>query len=174
MRPGRKGRLVGLLILGALAAAGCGDDTDTVDAAQIEQQIEESLSTATAKVASVSCPDDVKSETGAKFTCSAELEGGGSAKVEVTETEAPDQFTYSFKPGTVTLPGATVDKVLEQTLAASGIPNATVDCPSSVKVEPGTTVSCPASGAGGGVGTVSFQFSDASGSVDKSSVQAEP
>ena len=158
-----------VLVIGA----GCGDDEDEkVDAAQIEQQIQQSLSTATTKVSSVSCPDDVKSETGAKFTCSAKLDGGGSAKVQVTETAAPDEFTYTFKPGTVQLAGETVDKRLEQQLAASGIPNATVECPGPVKVKPGTTVTCPVTGAGGGAATVSFEFTDASGSIDEASVEA--
>jgi hypothetical protein len=158
------------LLLGALVAVGgCGEDT--VDPTQVENGIKQSLSTATTEVTSVSCPDDVKSETGAKFTCSAKLSGGGSAKVSVTETQAPNQFTYSFKPGTVELSGASVDKALEQTLAAKGIAGATVNCPDPVKVKEGTTVTCPVSGAGGGVGQVSFQFSDSSGSIDQSSVQ---
>jgi hypothetical protein len=161
--------LVSALVGLALAGAGCGETT--VDATQVEQQIEQQLSTATTKVVSVSCPDDVKSETGAKFTCSAKLEGGGSADVQVVETQAPNQFTYSFKPGTVEISGATVDKAVEQDLAAQGIPNATVNCPSVIKVKPGTTVTCPVSGARGGAGSVSFQFSDASGSVDESSVE---
>ena len=116
---------------------------DTVDASQVEKGIEQSLSTATTEVTSVSCPDDVKSETGAKFTCSAKLSGGGSAKVEVTETQAPDEFTYNFKPGTVELSGASVDKALEQSLATRGIEGATVNCPDPVRVQPGTTVTCP-------------------------------
>jgi hypothetical protein len=161
--------LVSALVGLALAGAGCGETT--VDATQVEQQIEQQLSTGTTKVVSVSCPDDVKSETGAKFTCSAKLSGGGSADVQVTETQAPDHFTYSFKPGTVKISGASVDQALEQDLAAQGFPNATVNCPSPIPVKPGTTTTCPVSGARGGVGTVSFQFSDASGSVEESSVE---
>src|SRR5687767_784216 len=164
--------LASVLVTTALLA-GCGDDEDeTVDAAQIEQQIQQSLSTATTKVASVSCPDDVKSETGAKFTCSAKIDGGGSGKVQVTQT-SEDEFTYGFKPGTVQLAGKTVDKRLEQELAASGIPNATVNCPSPVKVKEGATVTCPVAGASGAAATVSFEFTDASGSIDESSVEAE-
>ena len=165
-------RAVVVSLIAAVAVAGCGDDDEeTVDAGQIEQQITQQLSTATTEVTSVSCPDDVKSETGAKFTCSAKLSGGGSAKVEVTETQAPSQFTFAFKPGSVKLSGASVDKTLEQSLAVQGIPDATVNCPNTIKVEPGKTVTCPVAGAGGGTGTVSFQFSDASGSVEKSSVE---
>lgn len=163
-----------MLLMGVFVAAvmaGCGDDDpDTVDAAQIEQQIERSLSTATTQIKSVSCPDDVESETGAKFTCSAKLDGGGAAKVVVTQN-GPSQFSYSFKPGTVQLAGSTVDKALEQNLAASGIPNATVNCPDPVEVKTGTTVTCPVAGAQGGAATISFQFTDDSGSIDESSVE---
>jgi Domain of unknown function (DUF4333) len=161
------------LMAAALVTASCGDDDKdaTVDPAKVEQGIERNLSTSTTEIQSVSCPDDVKSETGAKFTCSAKLSGGGSAKVQVTETKAPNEFSSTFKPGTVKLAGASVDKVIEQKLAANGLPNATVNCPSPVKVETGTTVTCPVAGAGGAAATVSFEFSDASGSIDESSVE---
>jgi Domain of unknown function (DUF4333) len=169
MAPRRRTTLASAVAALAFAPTGCGERT--VDATQVEQQIEQQLSTATTKVTSVSCPDDVKSQTGAKFTCSAKLSGGGSADVQVTETQAPDHFTYSFKPGTVKISGASVDQALEQDLGANGFPNATVNCPSPIPVKPGTTTTCPVSGARGGVGTVSFQFSDASGSVEESSVE---
>jgi uncharacterized protein DUF4333 len=165
----RSGFPVTLAVAGlALALVACGEHT--VDANQVEQQIEQHLSTATTKVTSVSCPEDVKSQTGATFTCKAKLSGGGSADVQVVETQAPNQFTYSFKPGTVTLSGASVDKALEQDLHAKGIPNATVNCPSVIPVKPGTTTTCPVSGAHASA-TVSFQFTDASGSIDESSVK---
>jgi hypothetical protein len=161
------------VLAAALLAGGCGGDDNNdskVDADQVEQGIERELSTSTTEIKSVSCPDDVKSETGAKFTCSAKFDGGGSAKVAVTETRAPNEFTYEFKPGTVKLAGASVDEALEKDLAASGAPNATVDCPSVVEVKTGTTVSCPVSGARGGSATVTFEFSDDAGSIDESSV----
>lgn len=171
-----------VLAAGAIlaVAAGCGDGDDdggsgergrTVDASQVEQEIEQSLSGSTAQIKSVSCPDDVESETGAKFPCDAKLSGGGSAKVEVTQT-APNQFSYRFKPGTVELAGSSVDRAVEEELAASGIEGATVNCPDPVKVKTGTTVTCPVSGARGGAATVSFEFSDDSGSIDESSVDA--
>ena len=133
--------------------AGCGDDDpDTVDAAQIEQQIEQDLSSATTQIKSVSCPDDVESETGAKFTCSAKLSGGGSAKVEVTE-DGPEPVHYSFKPGTVELAGSTVDKDWSRTWpqAASRTRRSTAPIPS--RSRPGTTVTCPVGGAQGGAAT---------------------
>jgi len=164
-------RCLGLALLSAALVAGCGDDEpDTVDAAQIEEEIVLQLSSVTAKVATVSCPDDVESEAGAKFTCNAKLDKGGSAKVVVTQQDE-NAFSYSFKPGSVKLAGATVDKELEKDLAASGVPNATVNCPDPVQVKAGTTVTCPVVGAGGGQATVSFEFTDESGSIDQSSVE---
>jgi hypothetical protein len=162
--------LVGLILVAGLGA--CGDDkTESVDTAQIERQIERSLSTATAKVGAVSCPTGVESKTGAMFTCDADLEGGGSAKVEVTETQAPNQFSYEFKAGTVKLAGESVDAALERDLAASGVPDAQVECPDVIEVKKGTSVTCPVQGAGGGVGRVTFEFSDSSGTIDDSSVE---
>ena len=155
----------------AFALAACGDDT--VDAGKVEHGIEQDLSTATTTVSSVSCPDGVKNETGATFTCKAKLSGGGSGDVTVKVTDAPNDFSYSFKPGTVVRAGATVDKQLEQALAASGAANATVNCPQTIKVTPGATVTCPVTSAGGRVGHVSFQFTDAAGSIEGSSVKAQ-
>jgi Domain of unknown function (DUF4333) len=154
-----------------MAMSGCGERT--VDATQVEQEIGQQLSSATTQVKSVSCPEDVKSETGATFTCHAKLSGGGSADVQVAETQAPDDFSYRFKPGTVELSGASVDKAIERNLEAEGIPNAAVKCPSVIKVKPGTTTTCPVQGARGS-GAVSFQFADASGSIEQSSVKTGP
>jgi hypothetical protein len=160
---------VGLLL------AGCGDDkgdSKTVDANKLEQEIENGIPGQTIKVSSVSCPDGEENKADTKFTCKAKLSDGGSAKVAVTVT-APNKFSYNVKSGTVVLAGTSIDKVLEQDLAANGAPNATVNCPAQVPVKPGETVTCPAQGAGGGEATVSFQFTDASGSIDESSVKTE-
>ena len=170
-------RAIAIGLTGALCAlGGCGSDAGsrkTVDAPKLEQEIEQSLSTATAKVTSASCPDGIENETGKTFTCQAKLSGGGSADVTVKITRAPNQFSYSFKPGTVVLAGTSLDKALEKELAARGVTGATVNCPSSVKVKSGTTVTCPVAGARGGVGSVSFEFSDAGGSIEDSSVKTE-
>jgi Domain of unknown function (DUF4333) len=152
----------------ALVAVGCGDDT--VDAGKVENGIEQQLSSATLKVASVSCPDDVKEEEGAKFTCDAKLEGGGKAKVQVTQTSNAGDFTYSFKPGTVRLTDNAVEPVLEQDLAAQGVPGTTVDCPDTIKVKAGETVTCTATGSGGRQGQLTFSFTGDDGTIDESSI----
>ena len=165
--------IVAALLAGVAVPTGCGGDDDTVDASQVEQQIEQKVTIATSKVASVSCPDDVKSETGATFNCTAKLEDGGSAKIEVVETEAPDKFTYTVKPGTVELAGKSVEQAVGDDLAAQGVEDATVQCPDPVEVKPGTTVTCSVSGARD-VGSVSFDFTNATGTIDESSVTTSP
>ena len=81
----------------ALATVGCG--SDTIDANDVEAGIEQSLSSGTASVSSVSCPDDVEKKEGATFTCDAKLEGGGKAKVTVTQTSAGGGFHLRLQAG---------------------------------------------------------------------------
>jgi hypothetical protein len=159
-----------LVVIGAVAAASCGG-SESVDAVKAEQGIENSLSTSTTKVAAASCPDNVKKEKDSTFTCTVELDGGGEGQVVVTQTSAHNTFSYAFKPGSVKLPGSTVDRALEQDLAASGITGPTVNCPSTVSVVVGKTVTCPFTTSSGRQGDVSFTFSSASGSVNSSSVK---
>jgi hypothetical protein len=158
-------------VIGLLVMVGCGGD-DTVDATKAEQGIESSsLSTSTTQITSASCPDDVKKDKDATFSCDVKLSGGGRAQVTVTQTSDHNTFSYAFKSGSVELPGATVDKEIEQDLADAGIKGATVNCPATVPVKPGTTVTCPITTAGGRQAAVSFEFSDSSGTVSSSSVK---
>jgi hypothetical protein len=174
---------VGLAAL-ALAAAGCGggDSTKTtaktatptpaptVDDAQVEQGIKDSLSTGSVKVTSAECPSDVQAKSGKTFTCHVSFSNGATGKATVTEI-SPNKFTYELKPGSVQVPGQVADTAVEKQLAAQGIPNATVDCPQNIIVKTGTTVSCNITGAqGAATSTVTFTFSDAEGTVDPSSV----
>jgi hypothetical protein len=163
----RQGASVVALTL-ALAAAGCG--SDTVDAGMVEAGVEESLSTATAKVSSVSCPDDVEKKEGGTFTCDAELEGGGKAKVKVTQKSKAGDYTYSFEPGTVVLTDDALEPALEADLTASGVPGAKVDCPATVKVKTGETFTCTATGSEGRQSELTFTFSSDDGTIDDSSV----
>jgi hypothetical protein len=157
---------VGLAL--AVAAGSCG--SDTIDADEVEAGIEQSLSGATASVSSVSCPNDVEKEEGATLTCDAKLDGGGKAKVKVTQTSKGGEFTYAFKPGTVVVTDAAVEPALEKDLAASGLPDTKVDCPDTIKVKEGEQVTCTATGAGGRQSQLTFTFSSADGTIDESSV----
>ena len=168
----------------ALAIAGCGDSKSSsssgtrprppprpVDSSQVEQGIKTSLSTSSVKVTKAKCPDDVPSKKGAQFTCSVTFSNGATGKAEVTETSL-GKFSYALKPGSVQIPGATVDASLEKSLAAQGIPNATVQCPENIIVKTGTTVTCNVTGASGhATGQVTFTFSSEEGTVDQSSVK---
>src|SRR5688500_16076845 len=97
-----------------LVAAGCG--SGTIDADEVEGEIEQQVSIATSEVASVSCPDDVEKEAGARFECQAKLEGGGKAVVTVTQVDRND-FRYEVKPGTLEIADDTLEPYLEQQLA---------------------------------------------------------
>jgi hypothetical protein len=159
-----------VLVVAAFAGVGCGGD-ETVDDAEVEQGIEQSLSTASVEVTSASCPADVKAEQGATFTCTVKLDNGGSGKATVTQ-EGGNRFTYALKPGSVQIPGATAETAIETSLAARGAPGATVTCPDTIVVKVGTTVTCDVSGVqGAATGTVTYTFSDVSGTVDPASVE---
>jgi Domain of unknown function (DUF4333) len=170
----------------ALALAGCGGGNSeqaaattatatprgTVDDAQVEKGIKEDLSTASVKVTSAKCPEDVASKAGATFTCSVKFGNGAAGKAKVTQV-GPNQFTYELKPGSVQVPGEVADAAVEKQLAAQGAPDATVNCPQNIIVKVGTTVTCDVTGAQGvASGSVTFTFSSDEGSVDPSSVEA--
>jgi len=164
----------------ALAVAGCGSSDDstatsaeprTVDDQQVEQGIEQSLSTSSEKVTSASCPSDVAVQKGDTFTCSVTFSNDATGKVTVTQQGA-NHYTYALKSGSVQIPGSSVETSLEKDLAAAGAPGATVNCPDNIIVKTGTTVTCDVSGAQGVAnGSVTFTFSDAEGTVDPSSVK---
>lgn len=166
-----------------LALAGCGSDDSstgtsststtskgrTVDDAAVESQIKQQLSVPDAQVTTVKCPSDVTSEAGATFNCSVTWDNGATGKVKVTQ-QSLTSFTYATVPGSVQVPGETVDKAVEEQLAKQGFPDATANCPSNVIVKLDSPVTCDVSGAGA-AGTVTFTFSSAEGTVDPASVQ---
>ena len=158
-----------LVAVAALTAAGCGSDK-TVDSSQVEKGIKNDLSSA-AQVTSAKCPDDVKSENGATFTCDVKFSTGATGKVQVTQ-EGKSTFTYNLKAGSVQVPGSAVEDQIKQSLAAQGAPNATVNCPDNIVVKVNTTVTCDVAGAkGAATGTVTYTFSSEDGTVDPSSVK---
>lgn len=164
-------RTVPMLVLGVavLAAAGCGSGK-TVDSSQVEKGIKDDLSSS-AQVTSAKCPDDVKSETGASFTCDVEFDTGATGKVEVNQT-GKTTFTYQLKEGSVQVPGSVAEKQLKQSLAREGAPNASVNCPDNIIVKLNTTVTCDVTGAkGAATGKVTYAFSSEDGTVDPSSVK---
>ena len=180
--------VVSAFVLGALAVTGCGSSSSStssssaststaspsstagkVNTAEVEQGIEKSLSTATVKVTSASCPSNIPSKVGQTFTCSVKLSNGASGDAVVTQT-GPNSFTYQFKDGTMQIPGSSADAAIEKQLAAQGVPNAVVNCPSTIIIKVGTTVTCAVS-VGKANGSVTYSFSSANGTVDPSSVK---
>jgi hypothetical protein len=169
----------GAIAMGALGVAGCGSSsggtatsaqTKTVDDAQVEQGIEASLSTSSAKVAGARCPSDVPVQKGDTFSCTVTFSDGATGKATVTQKGA-GKYSYELTPGSVQIPGSAADAAVEESLAAQGITGATVTCPENIIVKVGTTVTCNVSGAQGVTGgTVTFTFSDAEGDIDTSSV----
>ena len=174
-----------LLVVGALAAAGCGSSNSSktstdqsgtvgpsVNMSTVESGIKQEFSTSGATVTAVKCPSNVKSKAGATFECNVTWSNDATGKVKVTETSL-NHFSYSLVSGSVQIPGSSVDTVLEQDLAKQGAPNATVNCPENIIVKVGTTVTCDVSGGGGKVGgTVTFTFSSAEGTIEPSSVKS--
>jgi Domain of unknown function (DUF4333) len=159
-----------LMALAAAAAAGCG--SDTVDATQVEEGIETDLSTRSVQVTSASCPSDVEKAKGSTFSCTVKLSNDANGKATVTQG-AGNTFTYAFTPGSMKIPGTSVDAALEESLATQGAPNATVNCPETISVKVDSTVTCAVSGAQGVAnGSVTYTFSEANGTVDPASVES--
>jgi hypothetical protein len=177
-------RALPLVVLAAVAFAGCGEDEEPgaattttqppakVDTASVEKGIKQQLSTPEAQVTKVKCPDDVKAKQGATFKCSVTWSNGAAGKVKVTQTGI-NRFTYEPVEGSVQIPAAPVEAQLKEDLAQQGAPNAVVNCPDNIIIKTGTTVTCNVSSGGGGAhGSVTFTFSDATGTVDSSSVES--
>ena len=97
------------------------------------------------------CPSEIETEAGSTFECSVSWANGANGKVEVTARGA-DRFTYEPVPGSVKVPGATVEASLEQELESQGAPDAQANCPDTIIVKLDTTVTCELSGAGGAAG----------------------
>jgi hypothetical protein len=172
--------LAAAFAMSALALGACGGSSDqgakssaggTVDDQQVEQGIEDSLSSSSTDVSSAKCPSDVAVKQGGTFTCTVTFDNGASGKAEVTQ-KGLGNYTYALEPGSVQVPGATAEAEIQKQLASQGMPNATVNCPDNIIVKVGTTVTCDVSGVqGGATGSLTFTFSSADGTIDNSSVE---
>jgi hypothetical protein len=82
--------VAGLAALIAVALSGCG----TIDADKLEDEIAKGLDSDLQQfdtsVASVSCPDEIESETGAKFDCAVTTDGDTELIVNVEVTSGDD------------------------------------------------------------------------------------
>ena len=90
--------VIALVAVGALAA-GCGDET--IDSAQMEQDLTGQLALDAgvdpAEV-SVECPTDEKAEEGNEFECTLTAPNGDEVAVEVTITDGGDGFEAVVPP----------------------------------------------------------------------------
>jgi hypothetical protein len=132
----------------------------TVDSTSVENGIKRDLSTA-AEVKSAKCPDNVKSEDGANFTCDVTFTTGATGKTAVTE-DSSKSFTYDLQNGSVRISGKAVAAQLKQVLDRQGIQSVTAQCPRTVAVKLNTALTC---------GSITFAFSNEDGTVDPSTVQ---
>lgn len=165
--PGMRRAFAPIATAAMLVAAGCG--SGTIDADEVEGEIEQQVSIATSEVASVSCPDDVEEEAGARFQCQAKLEGGGKAVVTVTQLDR-NEFRYEVKPGTLEIADDTLEPYLERELAEQGV-SAQVNCPELTPVAAGETTTCDVASAGGRQSTLTLTWQDDTGNVDTSTVE---
>ena len=80
------GRARYLVVIGAVAFAGCGETK--LDAGDIESevtpQVEEQTGT---KDVTIDCSDDIEAEEGAAFECDITAQGGVEAKLKVTQED---------------------------------------------------------------------------------------
>lgn len=72
-----------LLAVLALVAVGCGG-SDTVDTANVEDQVQEEAEDQDLDVDRVRCPGEIEASEGEEFDCEVELEGGDEVDAEVT------------------------------------------------------------------------------------------
>ena len=88
----RRSLVLALVVLGAVAAAGCASKLDT---GKIEVEIKKSLADRTgARIASVDCPDDVEAKEGDTFRCTATAATGKRVPIEVIQENGSGRVTW--------------------------------------------------------------------------------
>jgi Domain of unknown function (DUF4333) len=90
---GRGAALVGVVL--ALFVAACSSDGTTIDAGELERDLRSELERSN-RVSSVRCPEGVKLEKGAKFTCTAKVEG--ARKVIDVELRTDEDLYFNVRP----------------------------------------------------------------------------
>lgn len=123
---------------------GCGQPA-SLDVEGAEARIASEMATTyELEVADVRCPDEVRAERGASFTCEADL-GGTAVAVEVHQVD--DDGGLEVEPAGAVLVATRVEADIVEVLADRfSRPGATVDCAGpEVRVEePGSTFTCSA------------------------------
>jgi hypothetical protein len=97
-----------VLLFMVSAAAGCSTilpkklDVDGLET-QLANQLDSSLETTGI---TVSCPDDLKAETGGEFDCTGTLSTGDTVDIHVKQTDAEGHVTYALVGGATPTPSA--------------------------------------------------------------------
>lgn len=144
-----------------ITLAACGGGTETLDAAELEDQVTEEVERELdVEVDSVECPEDIEVDEGDTFECTAELEDGEEIEVEVEQlgdgdvritVEAPEPegltFTRAEIEETIPFILAEQDEDLEDVIA---------DCSDAMdeefEAEDGETFICGVGGLTSGSG----------------------
>lgn len=83
------------MVVVVAVAAGCSSTTETIDAGKLERSIKSFLEKSN-RVTSIKCPDDVKLEKGATFTCAAQIEGTRQI-IEVTQKNDKGSVVFGVR-----------------------------------------------------------------------------
>jgi len=87
--------IVPLIVLGAVLA-GC---TSQLDTDKAEREIKKGIAEQTGvEVKSVECPDEVETEEGDTFECTAVAESGDEVSVKVTQTDDEGNVNWELDP----------------------------------------------------------------------------
>ncbi len=84
--------LIGVML--ALFGVACSSDSATINAEELERDLRSELERSN-RVSSISCPDGVELEKGAKFTCSAKIEG--QSQVIDVELTSDDDLVFNVR-----------------------------------------------------------------------------
>jgi hypothetical protein len=82
-------------VLGALALAGCGGTTVTIDHTVVENGIEAGVAQQQHVLSTVSCPPHIVAKKGRHFVCTATLATGRQVPVSVTATDSKGNVRYA-------------------------------------------------------------------------------
>lgn len=156
----------------AFVAVGCGGQT--LDVAKGERLIASELGPRiglTPSEASVTCPDGLTIEKGAKFQCTLSTPAGAKLRVRVEQTSDAGDVAFNFVDGEPAklLNTDKLTSWVSRKLAARFKLDAaaiTVSCPGGVPLHRGGQLSCTASAEGQPPATVKLKQTDAQGNVE--------
>jgi hypothetical protein len=134
---------VGFLLLASAAAASCGEST--VDAAKAEPIIRRAVAEQLqSRVVSVACPEDVRQEQGATFTCVVTGADGSKGAATATQRENGGLSVNAPFLNVRQAEGVMADQIGRR----AGDDDVTVSCPEIVVDRGGRRITCNATAAG--------------------------